>query len=64
MFNKNSNLCCAKNKDGSRCAALLFGKNKRCYKHGGASTGPMTELGKLISSKNSRKKNTKLVLFK
>ena len=53
MFNKNSNLCCAKNKDGSRCTALSSGKNKRCYLHGGNSTGPTTELGKLISSKNA-----------
>ncbi|MGD6736314.1 HGGxSTG domain-containing protein [Photobacterium leiognathi] len=49
-------LCNAKNKDGSLCTELGAGRNNRCYKHGGASTGPISELGKLISSRNAFKR--------
>ena len=53
-FNENDHRCQARNRRGTRCGAQAIVNKRVCKFHGGKSTGPKTEAGKLKAAENLR----------
>lgn len=52
---REGRICGAKNRRGLPCQCKLLYGGGKCKFHGGLSTGPKTEAGKLASAANLRK---------